>query len=124
MKGVVQEKIDKLSCKSRGYLNQLKAFFACLVAVFFCIIPIISVELSVVENLPSRLEYLSVEVELLFFLFTLSVYSMAATLPVVFGLPLLSGITIPALMLLSTLSVFIFYALELEELGGAFFFWL
>jgi|GEM_PF-1716230 len=122
MEGVVQERIAKLDRKSRVYLNHLKAYSACLVAVILSIIPVISIELSVVENLPSRLEYPAVEIRLLFFLFTLSAYSIAIALPIFLGSQLFSGFTLSALMLLSILSSFTFYALQLKEFGGAIFF--
>jgi len=122
MESVVRERIAKLDRKSRVYLNHLKAGSACLVAVILSVIPIISVELSVVENLPSRLEHPSVEIRLLFFLFTLSVYLLAIALPIFLGSQLFSGFTISALTLLSILSSFTFYMLQLKEFGGAIFF--
>lgn len=122
MEGIIRERIAKLGHKSRVYRNHLKAFSACLVAVILSVIPIISVELSVVENLPSRLDHPSVEVKLLFFLFALSVYSISIALPVILSSQLFSGIAIPALMLFSVLNSFIFYAFKLREFGGAIFF--
>lgn len=124
MEGIVQEKIAKLDSKSRAYLNFFKACFACLIAVVLSAFLVISAEISVVQNLPShaQLDNPSIEVRLLFFLFTLSLYSIAIASPFFLGLRFLSGIIIPILIILSMLNVFVSIALDLADFGSAIFF--
>lgn len=122
MQDTVQKRVAQLSCKYQAYLNNLKASLACISVAFFSILPIASAQVSLVESLPSRIEYPSVEAKLLFFLFICAVYATAAACPVLLGFHFFSGITVSALILLSTLTALILYVLDMAEFGGSIFF--
>lgn len=122
MENIVRQRITRLSHGSRAYLDCLRAFSICMVAVFFSVVSIVSVQISLVENLPSRLDYPSAELKFLFLLFIFTIYAIAIVAPIFLGFQIFSVLTITALMLLCTFNAFILHALGLTDFGGAIFF--